>query len=73
MERLSKYEPQEVSIADAEESKSSVLQVIRDPLNSREQSGSPAMEDKQPQSLVLEEPPLLADLSFGLEPPHMHM
>jgi len=36
MERLSKHEPQEVSIAGAEESKSSALQVLHDP----------AMEDK---------------------------
>ena len=66
MVSVSKHEPQELRIDDAEESKSSVLQVIQD-------SGSPAMEDKQPQSLVLEDPPRLADLRFGLEPPHMHM
>ena len=48
MLRLAKHEPQEVSIADAEESKSSVLQVIHE---------SEGEEDKQPQSLVLEEPP----------------
>ena len=34
MERLAKHEPQELRIDDAEESKSSVLQVIHDPLNS---------------------------------------
>ena len=67
-------EPQEQRIDDVEESKAAALQVVHQPdhWNSREASGSPAMEDKQPQSLVLEESPFLAaDQSFGLEPPHM--
>ena len=58
MERSTKHEPQEVRIDDAEESKSSGLQVIHGPIywkssafqgtheSEREESGSPAMEDK---------------------------
>ena len=66
---LEKAEPQEVRVDEVEESKASALQVVH---NSREASGSPAMEDKQPQSLVLQASPFLAaDQSFGLEPPHM--
>ena len=48
-----KAEPQEVSIAGAEESKSCALQMSHDL----------SMEDKQPQSLVLQESPFIADRS----------
>jgi len=62
MESLSKHEPQELSNDvqvllpshdDAEESKSSVEQWTG--------SSSPTMADKQPQSLIMREPPLLSD------------
>ena len=70
MEMPPKHEPQEMSIDEVEESKASALQVVH--WNSREESGSPAMADKQPQSLILQESPFLADQSFGLEePPYM--
>ena len=58
MEILAKHEPQELRIDDTEESKSSALQVIHDRTcwnssafqgtheSEREESGSPAMEDK---------------------------
>ena len=49
MEELSKHEPQEVRICDAEESKASALFAAHDPV----------IEDKQPQSLVLQESQLL--------------
>ena len=52
-----KHEPQELTTDEVEESKAPALQVVRKPdhWNSREASGSPAiaMEDKQPQSLIL--------------------
>ena len=53
-----KKEPQELSLADAEESKSSVEQWTG--------MSSPTMADKQPSSLVLQEPPHLSDQSVLL-------
>ena len=53
-----KKEPQELSLADAEESKSSVEQWTG--------MSSPAVADRQPQSLVLQEPPHLSDQSVLL-------
>jgi len=60
-----KREPQEVSIDGGEESKASALQVVHNPNHwgLREESGSPAMEDKQPQSLALQASPLVAQTS----------
>ncbi len=53
-----KKEPQELSLADAEESKSSAEQWTG--------MSSPTMADRQPQSLVLQEPPHLSDQSVLL-------
>ena len=64
---LEEAEPQERTTDEVEESKAHKP----DHWNSRAASLSPAMEDKQPQSMILQESPFLADQSFGLEPPHM--
>ena len=65
-----KKEPQELSLADAEESKSSVDQWtgISSPQELRAATLSPAtaVADRQPQSLVLQEPPHLSDQSVLL-------
>ena len=53
MVQLNKHEPQELRLDDAEESKST-----------RSQVSSPAMAGREPQSLVMQEPPLLADASM---------
>ena len=52
MEQLTKLEPQELRLADAEESKSSA-----------EQCTDVSLADKQPQSLIMRESPLISNKS----------
>ena len=55
MEELSKPEPQELRLDDVEESKSSA-----------EQWTDASMADKQPQSLIMQESPLISEQSARL-------
>ena len=55
MEQLTKPEPQELRLDDVEESKSSA-----------EQWTDASMADKQPQSLILQESPLISEQSARL-------